>query len=141
MTRRAWCIALLLVAGRPAAAQSHGAVEEILSARETVVGEPLRYPEGDAPAVHAVVITLQPGETTVRHRHGVPLFAYILEGELTVDYVGHEKRVFRTGDGLLEAMSVLHVGQNTGATPLRILAVYLGAAGRRETVTEAAAPR
>ena len=106
-----------------------------------MVGEPLRYPGGASPVVHAVVITLLPGEETARHRHGVPLFAYVLEGELTVDYAGHGKRIYRKGGALLEAMDVQHVGRNTGAGPVRILAVFLGAAGKVETMSGAGAPR
>jgi quercetin dioxygenase-like cupin family protein len=140
MKRPLWCFALVLVAAGARADEPYRRVEEVLSASETVVGERLRYPDGATPTVHAVVITLQPGERTARHRHGVPLFAYVLEGELTVDYAGHGQRFYRKGDALLEAMNVFHVGQNTGASPLRILAVYLGAAGRPETVSEMTHP-
>lgn len=134
MTRAASWIVLASVVTWARADEPYRAVEEVLSARETVVGEPLRYPEGSNPCVHAVVITLRPGESTIRHRHGVPLFAYLLEGELTVDYGEHGTRVYRRGDALLEAMSVVHAGRNTGATPVRILAVYLGAEGKPETI-------
>ncbi len=140
MQRSALLAVLLFVAGVGRADdEPYRAVQEILSARETVAGEPLRYPESASPVIHAVVITLRSGETTARHRHGVPLFAYILDGELTVNYAGQGTRVYRRGDAVLEAMNVSHFGQNAGATPVRILAVYLSAAGMRETITEAGA--
>jgi quercetin dioxygenase-like cupin family protein len=59
----------------------------------------------------------------------VPLFAYILEGELTVDYGEHGKRSYRAGDAFMEAMAIAHHGSNPGSQPVRLLAVYLGADG------------
>src|SRR5215208_3159451 len=99
---------------RTRADEPYRAVQEVLSATETVVGEPLRYPSAAAPLVHAVIITLRPEEATARHRHGVPLFAYILDGELSVNYGPRGQRVYRAGDALMEAMDVPHVGRNTG---------------------------
>ena len=58
--------------------------EKLLTTAETVMGEKIAYPLGDA-LVEAAIVTLAPGETTILHRHGVPFFAYILEGEITVD--------------------------------------------------------
>ncbi len=131
-------LAVLLGASVARADEPYRAVRDVLSATETVVGEPLGYPSGSSPRVHALIISLRPGEATAHHRHGVPLFAYLLQGELTVEYDGHGKRVYREGDALLEAMSVAHRGRNTGTTPVRILAVFLSASGAAETVADAA---
>jgi quercetin dioxygenase-like cupin family protein len=57
-----------------------------------VTGEPIRYPSGAA-KITAEEITLQPGQQTGWHTHPVPLFGYILEGELTVDYGAKGKRI------------------------------------------------
>lgn len=124
---------LALLAAPPALAEEpYRAVQELLTARATVVGEPLCYPEG-RPELKALIISLRPGELTARHGHPVPLFAYLLEGELTVDYGEHGRRVYRTGDALLEAMATPHQGKNTGTGPVRILAVFLGAEGLATT--------
>ena len=101
----------------------------LLSSGQTVTGEAIAYPSGAPAKITAVVLTLQPGEQTGLHTHGVPAFGYVLEGELTVDYVGQTPRVYKTGDAVLEAMSVAHNGRNTGAVPMRILAVFMGAEG------------
>ena len=81
MTRLA--LALLLALPSAALAQGYPA-EKLLTTAETVMGEKIAYPLGDA-LVEAAIVTLAPGETTILHRHGVPFFAYILEGEITVD--------------------------------------------------------
>ncbi len=52
-----------------------------------VLGRPLDYPEC-APEVHAVIITMAPGQVGNEHQHLTPVFAYILEGELEVTYSG-----------------------------------------------------
>jgi quercetin dioxygenase-like cupin family protein len=101
--------------------------ERLLSTGTTIMGETIRYPRQGAAHVNAAIITLAPGGRTVTHRHGVPLFAYILEGELTVDYGPHGKRTYRQGQSFMEAMGVAHFGVNTGTQPVRLLAVYMGA--------------
>jgi len=99
----------------------------LLSTGTTVAGEPIRYPrDGDA-HVTAVIITLAPGARGALHKHGVPMFAYILAGEITVDYGPKGKRTYKTGEALMEAMDVAHFGENTGSEPMRLIAVYMGA--------------
>jgi hypothetical protein len=60
------------------------------------VGEdsPIRYPSGAPARLTAVEITLQPGEQTGWHTHPVPVFGYILDGELTIDYGAKGQRTF-----------------------------------------------
>lgn len=118
--------ALAQDAGYPAAA--------LLSTGRSIVGETLRYPDTGPAHVTASIVVLAPGAKTIVHRHGVPLFAYILEGELTVDYGAHGVRIYRTGQAFMEAMEVAHFGINHGTQPVRILAVYLGANGSEDVI-------
>jgi quercetin dioxygenase-like cupin family protein len=105
----------------------------LLSTSTTVLGEPLRYPTGAAHVTSAIV-TLAPGARTILHKHGVPMFAYILDGEITVDYGTHGKRTYRKGQSLMEAMHVAHFGENTGKEPMRLIAVYMGAARAKDVI-------
>jgi quercetin dioxygenase-like cupin family protein len=105
----------------------------LLSTGKTIVGETIRYPAGDA-HVTAAIVTLAPGGRTILHKHGVPLFAYILAGELTVNYGAHGTRTYKQGQSFMEAMDVAHFGINNGAEPVRILAVYMGAAGAKDVI-------
>ncbi|MBB5048165.1 quercetin dioxygenase-like cupin family protein [Rhodopseudomonas rhenobacensis] len=137
MHRHAPVIALALLAcalAAPAAAQDaqlgYPAVP-LLSTGTTILGQKIRYPAGD-PHVDAAIVSLAPGQRAILHKHDVPLFAYILEGELTVDYGGYGKRVYRQGDSLVEAMDVAHFSVNTGTTPMRLLGVYIGAVGVKD---------
>jgi quercetin dioxygenase-like cupin family protein len=126
----------------PAAAEEiYPRVQKLLQAEETVVGEKLAYPNDGRAQVTAVIVTLQPGEETGWHLHNVPLFAYILQGEVTVDYGPHGKKTYRAGDSLMEATPAVHNGIGSGEGPVRILAVLLGAEGMVNTEkAEAPAP-
>ena len=111
----------------PLAAEKHAEQRLVLSTGTTVTDEPIRYPSGAGARITAVEITLQPGEQTGWHMHPVPMFGYILEGELTVDYGAKGQRTYRKGDGFMEAMNEAHNGRNTGQAPVKILAVIVGA--------------
>lgn len=124
--------AALLIAGADRGA-TREAVSSLLSTTQTVLGQPVVYPT-EAPAkVTAAVVTMQPGEETGWHRHDVPMFGYILDGEVTVDYGAKGTRVYRRGDAIVEAIDVPHSGRNTGAGEARILSVFMGAEGVPDT--------
>jgi len=106
------------------------------SMSKTILGEDIVYPRTGKAVVTSAIVTVAPGERTVLHRHGVPMFAYILDGELAVDYGSHGRRTYRPGDAFVEAMAVAHFGHNTGFQPVRILVVYMGAEGSRDVVTD-----
>ncbi len=131
----AFLLAVIFAPANRAVAEDNGpAAVPLLSTGTTVLGEPLHYPASGPAHVTAAILTLKPGAKTVLHRHGVPLFAYILEGEITVDYGERGKRTYRQGDALMEAMDVPHYGLDTGAQPVRILAVYMGAEGASDVI-------
>ncbi len=140
MLRRLFILAAALAAfaivrpasARDAAAPSYPAVP-LLSTGKTIVGETIHYPKGDA-HITAAIVTLAPGGRTILHKHGVPLFAYILAGELTVNYGAHGTRTYKQGQSFMEAMDVAHFGINKGAEPVRILAVYMGATGAKDVI-------
>jgi quercetin dioxygenase-like cupin family protein len=127
---------VLLLAATPfhsGQAQDYPTAKPVLSSGVTVAGETIHYPTGTA-KVDAAIVTVAPGARTGWHRHGVPLFAYILAGELIVDYGEKGKRTYKAGDGFLEAMDWPHDGHNPGATPVSILVVYMGAEGAPEVL-------
>jgi quercetin dioxygenase-like cupin family protein len=132
-------LALPISAGaqQPAVSQSQDyPAVPLLSTSTTIIGEPIRYPASGQAHVTAAIVTVAPGGRTIVHKHGVPLFAYILEGELTVDYGPHGKRVYKRGEALMEAMDAAHFGANMGTKPVRLLAVYMGAAGAEDVIPE-----
>lgn len=100
----------------------------ILSGNQTIIGQTIAYPAG-TPKVTAAIVTIPPGGETGWHTHEIPLFAYILDGALTVDYGSKGVKVYEAGGGVLEAVDWPHNGTNKGEVPVRLLAVYIGAEG------------
>ena len=86
--------------------------------------------------VTAAIVTMVPGQETGWHAHDAPLFAWMLDGELTVDYGPDGSRVYRKGDALLEAFRTRHNGRNSGTENTRLLAVFIGAEGVANTLME-----
>ncbi len=131
MVRRAAVVLLAALAGcaTPSAVPPP---ETILDARTDTVGAPVRYPAGTA-RIRSYVLTMVPGQETGWHRHDVPLYARMLDGQIEVDYGGGTVKGYRAGDTFLEAMDRYHNGRVVGAETVRILVVFMGAEGVPET--------
>jgi len=122
-------------AARKSARGSRGEeVETLLATGQTLLGQTITYPTGAPAKVTADIICIDPGAETGWHEHHVPLLAYMLEGELTVDYGSHGTHVYRQGDVIVEAIGVGHNGHNTGSGAVRMFAVFLGAENVPDTV-------
>ncbi|MBF0161396.1 MAG: cupin domain-containing protein [Magnetococcales bacterium] len=101
-------------------------VQPLLTTSQTVLNEPLILPDGSPMTITSTIVTIDPGEETAWHKHGVPLYAFILSGEVTIDYGDQGTRTFRSGSAFMEAMNHWHRGTNPGKEPVRILAIYMG---------------
>jgi quercetin dioxygenase-like cupin family protein len=124
-------LAFLAAAALPAAAQDsqyQNLLTPLLSGNQTIIDQTIAYPEG-TPKVTAAIVVIPPGKDTGWHTHAVPLFVYILEGEVTVDYGSKGIKVYKAGEALLEAENWPHNGMNQTDELVRIFAVYMGAEG------------
>lgn len=132
-------LAVLAILASPAAAEDltpqayQNLLTPLLQGSTDILGAPLAYPTG-TPDVTAATVTIPPGGETGWHEHEVPLFAYILEGELTVDYGTRGTKVYRAGDSVLEAVGWAHNGTNTGTVPMKLVAVYMGSDSAANTI-------
>jgi quercetin dioxygenase-like cupin family protein len=137
--RLALFLAVVLVAA-PAAAleptQYQNLLTPLLSAETDTLGAPVVYPAG-TPKITSAIVTIPPGGETGWHIHRVPLFVYILEGEVTVDYGSKGVKVVKAGESMMEAMNWNHNGMNKGDVPVKILAVYMGGGESANTAMEA----
>lgn len=132
ITALAACSAAV-VAEDQAAQQYQSLLTPLVQGGEDILGTPFRYPDGPA-RVTSAIVTLPPGAETGWHKHEVPLFAYILEGEMTIDYGERGKKTYRAGDSFLEAYDWPHNGANSGDVPLKLIAVYMGGGDKANTV-------
>lgn len=131
-------IGVVLMSGAHGAQPAHApSVETLLETSRTVLEQELTYPEGRA-RITAQRLRFPPGTSTPVHRHATPMFAYVLEGELVVDYGTRGERTYRRGDAIVEALAWPHRGRNAGPGTVEILVVYAGAEGAVNTVVDAA---
>lgn len=100
----------------------------------TANGEPIRYLATDKPEVSAVLVEIAPGRQTGWHKHSVPVYAYVLAGEISVELEQGAPLFYKTGDAFVEVVDVFHNGKNNGTEPVRLVVFYTGAQGQ-ENVT------
>jgi quercetin dioxygenase-like cupin family protein len=102
---------------------------------QTVLDQLLQYPTGSQAQVSSAILTIAPGVSTGLHKHDAPMYAYILEGTLTVTYEGGIVKEFSAGSAILEAVGTPHNGENKTDKPVKILVVNMGAEGVANSVT------
>ncbi|KIC40123.1 hypothetical protein RA27_14915 [Ruegeria sp. ANG-R] len=129
-------LSALILAATPATARdTYPPVDVLVKTETSVIGQPLEYPEG-TPQITMAIVTMQPGQQTGLHQHDVPLAAYILEGEITVDYGADGTKTYKEGDAFVEAFRSPHNGMNPGPGIARILAVFAGSDSVPNTVSD-----
>jgi quercetin dioxygenase-like cupin family protein len=105
----------------------------LLKAEETTILDQLiAYPNVPPAQVSSSILTVPPGVATGWHFHTAPMYAYILEGTLTVTYEtesGPVEKVYRAGEAIMEAVGTHHNGVNNTSSPVRVLVVNIGAEG------------
>ncbi|EAT58530.1 cupin domain-containing protein [Chlorobium ferrooxidans] len=118
-------------------------VKKLLTATKTTTsGEKIRYLKSKNPEVTALTVRIPPGGSTGWHKHPVPVYAYVLEGRLTVALKDGRTFTFNKGDALVEVVNTFHNGTNSGPEPVTLAVFYTGAAGLPNVIKEepAAAP-
>ncbi len=131
----AFCFASGVAVSFVLAQNAYPPLQVLLSSGQSILGQDIVYPAGK-PNITAAVVTIQPQESTGWHLHDAPLFAMILDGELTVDYGNGVTRHYVKDDTFIEAFKSRHNGTNTGSTPVRILVVFAGSDVVKNTVKE-----
>jgi len=102
------------------------------AAETTILDQLIAYPDVPPAQVSSSILTVPPGVATGWHFHTAPMYAYILEGTLTVTYEtesGEVEKVYRAGEAIMEAVGTHHNGVNNTSSPVRVLVVNIGAEG------------
>lgn len=99
-------------------------IQTIAIINKTAIDQEIVYPT-DPALITSKIITIPIGAETGEHIHEIPMFGYMMEGQITVDYGDMGLKTFVKGDTLVEAINYTHNGQNTGNTPAKILVVIL----------------
>jgi quercetin dioxygenase-like cupin family protein len=108
-------------------------VKTLVTTDKTVLGQPLVLPKHD-PQLIVSVYDIAPGARLPRHKHPFSRYAYVLAGELTIEFDGGEQRHYRTGEVVVEAVDTWHFGINMGVVPVRLLVIDQVEAGQPPTI-------
>lgn len=123
-------VVLLVVSSTFAAGYSSGVSAKVLTKTSlTADGQKIVYLQTDKAEVTAMTVDIAPGAETGWHKHPVPVYAYVLSGELTVELEGGQRLRYGTGAAIIEVVNTLHNGKNSGAEPVKLAVFYLGAEG------------
>jgi quercetin dioxygenase-like cupin family protein len=122
VTEQAFCL------GSHAGKEAKIQVTKIMDTEENIIGQKIVYPTGAA-HITSEVIDVPPKTAIPWHEHLVPMYAYILEGEIEVDYGDKGTKTIKNGEAMIEAVNFPHKGINKTKKTAKILVVYVGAAG------------
>ncbi|MBN1279958.1 MAG: cupin domain-containing protein [Chlorobium sp.] len=113
-------------------------VTKVLVTGKTSDGKKVRYPRTDDAEVTVLIVDVPPGGSTGWHSHPIPVYAYMLEGELAVEMEDGKTNLFRKGDAIIEMVDRAHNGYNPGKETAKLVVFYTGAVGVPNVIKEPA---
>lgn len=132
---------IALPAAQPGAYSPTIKVTPLMQTQVDGAGRKLAYPTAAAAEVTAVLVEIPPGMQSNWHKHPVPCFAYMLEGELHIEIDGGEVKVVKAGEAFPEVVDLLHNGINRGKTPVKLVMFVVGTVGQPYAVRAPAAAK
>ena len=109
-------------------------VTPIRKTTTTTDGRKVAYPKTEMPEVTAITVEIPVGGETGWHTHPVPVYAYVLAGELGVEMENGGNYSFKEGDAIVEVVNMAHNGRNTGKMPVKLVVFYTGVEGSPNTI-------
>jgi quercetin dioxygenase-like cupin family protein len=107
--------------------------QSLIKTSVTRDNEPIVYPAG-TPEVISVIGTLEKDGRTSLHEHPVPVYVYVMEGEVELRSEGGEPQRYKTGEAFIEAQDRKHQAFNAADGATRLLIVFIGEEGKPTTV-------
>jgi quercetin dioxygenase-like cupin family protein len=101
-------------------------VEKLLQTDTTVIGQKIAYPHFPNDEVTICKVTIPPGQQTGWHKHEIPVFAYMLQGTLTVKVENGKTYTYIANSTISEVFNTFHNGFNTGKEDVVLIAFYMG---------------
>jgi len=125
-----FALALVLLSPAAEAQYSHDViVDTILKSDTTSVGQRIVYPIFPHDEVTIARVTIPPGKSTGWHKHKFPVFAYVMQGTLTVEVENHSSLEFTEHSSFSEVVDTFHNGMNKGNENVVLLAFFMGEKG------------
>ena len=119
----AFAAAAALGVGLALAAQQPVSVKRTVASKTDMVGIPDR--EGIMAWVEIPV-----GGAEGRHTHPAEVFAFVLEGTISLENGPGPKTTLKAGDTFHVLPGVVHEAINTGTTPVKLVAVFVAEKGK-----------
>jgi quercetin dioxygenase-like cupin family protein len=127
-------LALLICLGGYAQYNKGVVLETILKTDTTSIGQKIVYPNFENDEVSIVKVIIPPGKSTGWHKHVFPVFAYVLQGTLTVDVENHKTMQYPANSSFSEVINTLHNGMNNGKDDVILIAFFMGEKGKSLSV-------
>ena len=105
-------------------------IEQLLKTDTTALGQKIVYPVFQDDEITILKITVPPGESTGWHKHIIPVFAYVLEGTLTVELKDNKIITLTKNSTFSEVRNTYHNGINKGTQNVVLIAFYMGEKGK-----------
>ena len=105
-------------------------LEPVLKTDTTSIGQKIVYPNFANDEVSVVKVTIPSGKSTGWHKHTFPVFAYVLQGTLTVEVENKKTLQFPKGSSFSEVINTLHNGENNGTEDVVLIAFFMGEKGK-----------
>ncbi|HKO82563.1 MAG TPA: cupin domain-containing protein [Chitinophagaceae bacterium] len=101
-------------------------IEKLLKTDTTETGQHIDYPDIANEEVSVLKVTIPPGKSTGWHKHLFPVFAYVLQGTLTVQQEHGKKIRFKKNTSVAESINMYHTGINEGKEAVVLIVFYMG---------------
>jgi quercetin dioxygenase-like cupin family protein len=123
-------LVLLICFGANAQYNKGVVLEPVLKTDTTSIGQKIVYPNFANDEVSIVKVTVPPGKSTGWHKHVFPVFAYVLQGTLTIEVENREAMQFPANSSFSEVLNTLHNGVNNGKEDVILIAFFMGEKGK-----------
>jgi len=105
-------------------------LEPVLKTDTTSIGQKIVYPNFQSDEVSIVKVIIPSGKSTGWHKHNFPVFAYVLQGTLTVEIENRKSLQFSQNSSFSEVINTLHNGVNNGKEDVILIAFFMGEKGK-----------
>lgn len=107
--------------------------EDLLVTKKSWDQSRFSYPTIGEAEMTAVRITLKENEQTPDHCHPVPVFGYMLRGQIEVKTNNGKSAIFTAGDAIAEVMNKIHNGKAIGGDA-ELIVFYAGSTSMPNTI-------
>jgi len=104
-------------------------LEPLLKTDTTTMGQKIQYPDFQHSEVSIIKVTIQPGKSTGWHKHDFPVFAYVVKGNLTIEFEDGKSMQFSESASFAEVINTYHNGINSGKDDVVLIAFFMGGKG------------